>query len=60
MPGLMFCKTCRYDLRGLPTKSRCPECGAEFDKSDEATFYDPFDEQRWAAVLTAPAGPLAR
>jgi predicted amidophosphoribosyltransferase len=34
----MYCKTCRYDLRGLP-EPRCPECGNEFDPNDASTYY---------------------
>ncbi len=35
-PGI-FCLTCDYDLKALPT-GRCPECGNWFDPSDSATF----------------------
>jgi len=27
--GVGRCRKCRYDLRGLPAGSRCPECGAK-------------------------------
>lgn len=27
------CGKCRYNLTGLNSMSRCPECGAEFDRS---------------------------
>ena len=26
------CPFCKYQLRGLPVKHRCPECGQEFDR----------------------------
>lgn len=28
------CLNCQYDLRGLPTAVRCPECGATLDGSN--------------------------
>jgi hypothetical protein len=30
---LLECPVCRYDLRGLPQKHRCPECGFEYDET---------------------------
>ena len=27
------CPVCRYDLTGLPTNHRCPECGFEYDET---------------------------
>lgn len=33
----MYCKGCRYSLRGQ-VESRCPECGRVFDFSDSSTF----------------------
>ena len=30
--GLDDCPACRYSLRGLPMRHRCPECGWEFDE----------------------------
>lgn len=37
-----FCLSCRYPLRGLPSK-RCPECGRPFDLSDPTSvgWYGP-------------------
>ena len=29
-----LCTTCGYDLRGLPTSVRCPECGNVLDGSN--------------------------
>ncbi|MHC4672779.1 MAG: hypothetical protein ACYTBZ_09880 [Planctomycetota bacterium] len=29
---LLKCPFCKYSLRGLPIKHRCPECGQEFDR----------------------------
>ncbi|MCE9552132.1 MAG: hypothetical protein K8T91_02005 [Planctomycetes bacterium] len=34
-PG--YCRSCDYDLRGLPEKHRCPECGREFDRADPSS-----------------------
>lgn len=39
----MYCKDCRYDLRGLEA-DRCPECGREFDPADART-YDRFSSR---------------
>jgi hypothetical protein len=33
----MFCKACRYELRGL-SAHRCPECGRGFNPVDPGTF----------------------
>ena len=30
---LKRCPVCRYDLRGLPTEHRCPECGMAYDST---------------------------
>jgi len=51
----MYCKGCRYDLRGLEA-DRCPECGREFDPADART-YDRFSSR--LRGLAAP-GIVAR
>jgi len=33
----MYCTGCEYNLHGLSSR-RCPECGQEFDPSDESTY----------------------
>jgi hypothetical protein len=33
----MFCKSCRYALKGLQQR-RCPECGVAFDPYNRSTF----------------------
>ncbi len=33
----MFCTSCNFDLRGLPS-AKCPECGRAFDPADAGTF----------------------
>lgn len=35
----VYCKQCRYNLKGLPA-GECPECGRAFDPADSATFWD--------------------
>jgi hypothetical protein len=46
-----FCPACGYNLRGMPMKSRCPECGAlgGWKLDDEPLSWD--DEQTFAAFL---------
>lgn len=34
------CERCGYNLRGLPTFSRCPECGTPYDESTEFAVVD--------------------
>ena len=34
----LYCRKCFYDLRGIGTPSRCPECGGPFDLSNPKTF----------------------
>lgn len=41
------CRKCRYSIENLP-EARCPECGAEFDFEDPATFV--VDKQQGSAV----------
>jgi hypothetical protein len=46
----VLCVDCEYDLRGLPTDGRCPECGLEVQRS-----LDPmrFAEGRWLRLTGA-------
>lgn len=39
-PSGTFCGRCHYDLRGSTTAGRCPECGADFDPQNPASFLD--------------------
>ena len=55
------CAGCDYSLEGLP-KSRCPECGREFDTANPATFelMPPFRFwQYWSPGLLLGAGILS-
>lgn len=45
------CAGCGYDLTGLPTGSRCPECGREPDAESTAFLRHPRRESRPAAAL---------
>ena len=54
-----LCGTCNYPLSGLDM-SRCPECGAEFDLADDATFNATGCPINWISrtLLAAPAWPV--
>ena len=45
------CRKCRYDLRGMSSKSLCPECGTPFDYSDV--------DQLWENLRAAIADALS-
>jgi hypothetical protein len=47
----MYCKSCKYDLRGLGEGRNCPECGAPFDPGKRETFL---------AALPAPLTTVKR
>ena len=58
----MYCRTCRYDLRGLDAVT-CPECGAAFDPRDPETYFKTRHERPasfWFALvcLLGCAGPF--
>jgi hypothetical protein len=36
-PPVVSCFHCEYDLRGLPRKGRCPECGSDIETSWQRT-----------------------
>ncbi len=46
------CAECGYDLRGLSTDGRCPECGRDIARSDPST--------RRASAWAVARGPAAR
>jgi hypothetical protein len=39
-----LCRGCDYDLRGLPTRGRCPECGLEYDADTG------YPDEQWAKL----------
>lgn len=41
LPETATCRACRYSLRGLGDRGKCPECGARFDAADPASFRVP-------------------
>jgi uncharacterized repeat protein (TIGR04138 family) len=63
------CQRCRYDLKGLPPNSKCPECGAQALRSklyhlSDSTGYSPdvflffLDANRQPKVDAQPPGPV--
>jgi hypothetical protein len=46
--GTVLCVSCEYDLRGLPPEARCPECGAQVERS----------RQHHEAILARGEAPL--
>lgn len=45
----MYCRRCRYDLRGNTSRT-CPECGREFDPANPKTFRRAPGAPRWRRV----------
>jgi hypothetical protein len=37
----MICGKCGYDLRGLPVRGGCPECGNTYDKNNFSGIANP-------------------
>lgn len=51
----MYCRDCKYNLRGL-TEPRCPECGREFSRTDPESYLHNLDPRPWhrqAAIIGA-------
>jgi hypothetical protein len=46
----VVCRKCAYNLRGLPTEGRCPECGAPFGVSVLGALLC-FNDPRWLDTL---------
>src|SRR5438552_1321157 len=45
-----LCRKCGYDLRGLPTTTRCPECGSRLDGSNTLVPGE-IVTRRWQVVV---------
>ncbi|GEM_PF-6267281 len=49
-PVLPTCIVCGYDLRAQPAEGRCPECGAEVERSLHG-YWLRYSDQRWVGTM---------
>gem|GEM_PF-3091644 len=61
----MICGKCGYDLRGLPERGGCPECGNTYDKNNFSGIAKPDNIYRksetiafWLKILTLVFGGI--